>query len=190
MKESPKAARAFEDYLAMPVDGRSLRLLAETYRGSAEPVPTRQLSRLKVWSAAFDWSARIAGLAAQEREEIEQRTRNERVAVMSSGLALAHVRVELLNSIASREAALVRATSDRIEREGASAQLLERYDVLRRRLDASLKALAEETGGRIRRLNVTRSLVSYAEDLARREGFDIEHAKKLARELAEGDGTD
>lgn len=53
--------------------GRSLSLLESKYRESTETVPTRQLSRLKIWSTRYAWQARID--RAKEIEDEERRKR-------------------------------------------------------------------------------------------------------------------
>lgn len=55
-----KAAAAFADYVDMPPGERSLEALAAKYRRRTESVPTKQLSRLKVWSAKYEWPRLIA----------------------------------------------------------------------------------------------------------------------------------
>lgn len=58
-KANDKASAAFVDFVNLG-DDRSLAKLAETYRNSTEPVPTRQLSRLKIWCSRYNWIGRIA----------------------------------------------------------------------------------------------------------------------------------
>jgi hypothetical protein len=53
-----RAAAAFVDFVALG-DDRTLPKLAEMYRNSTKPVPTRQLSRLKIWSSKYNWIPRI-----------------------------------------------------------------------------------------------------------------------------------
>jgi hypothetical protein len=62
-----KAAAAFADFVALG-DGRSLSKLAEVYRNRTEPVPTRQLSRLKIWSSKYNWIARIEQFEDEQAE--------------------------------------------------------------------------------------------------------------------------
>src|SRR5579875_1655683 len=67
---STAAQRAYADYRDMG-SHRSLEKLAEEYRASTEAVPTRQLSRLKKWSAAFGWQERL--LAEETRRDALKR---------------------------------------------------------------------------------------------------------------------
>jgi hypothetical protein len=69
MRETAKAQEAFNDYYAMGPE-RSIPKLAEQYRSSIGAVPTRQLSRLLLWSQRHNWQQRIKDLLAQERERI------------------------------------------------------------------------------------------------------------------------
>jgi hypothetical protein len=57
--ERPKPHQAFMDYVDMGED-RSLPKLARKYKQSTKTVPTKQLSRLKIWSTRFKWQARLA----------------------------------------------------------------------------------------------------------------------------------
>ena len=65
--ESPDAAQAFADYVGLG-PGRTLEALAEMYQARTEPVPTRQLSRLKIWSTAFGWQARLTAARNEATE--------------------------------------------------------------------------------------------------------------------------
>lgn len=58
-KDNPKAEEAFLDFVEMG-PGRSLEALAAKYRSCTEPVPTKQVSRLKIWSSRYGWQARLA----------------------------------------------------------------------------------------------------------------------------------
>lgn len=72
MKDSPKAAQAFADYVAMG-PSRSLSSLCERYRTGTKPVPTNRLTTLKEWSIKYGWQARIAEAATERaREMLEQ----------------------------------------------------------------------------------------------------------------------
>lgn len=68
VRDNPKAEKAFLDYVNMGED-RSLAALAEEYQRRTKGVPTRQLSKLKEWSAAYGWKRRIAQAHAEEAEE-------------------------------------------------------------------------------------------------------------------------
>jgi hypothetical protein len=190
MRESHAAVTAFEDYAAMPPGERSLERLVRRYQTAAEVPPTRRLETLKTWSVNFSWQSRIAGIAAQERESAEARILEERNEVLGTGLALAYERVRVLKLLAGREAVIVRHTLARIaaDPEGLRGRLLSRYQIMKVSLDKSLKAIAEETGGRARPVSVTRDLEDYARQIAIERGYDINEAVALARMVARGEG--
>jgi len=73
-EEPPQALRAFEDYYGMG-EGRSLPKLAKQYRASAEAVPTKQATRLKLWSAAHKWQQRV-----KDRDQATTQARAKQVA--------------------------------------------------------------------------------------------------------------
>jgi hypothetical protein len=189
MRETPRATTAFGDYLAMPAGERSLERLVRRYQTATEAPPTKRLETLKGWSVAHGWQARIAGLAAKERENAEARMIEERDEVLSTGFALTHVRVAVLKQIAAREAAIARRTLAGISADpaGQRGRLLSRFQVMMVSLDKSLKSIAEETGGRVRRVSVQRDLEDYARQLAIERGYDTNDALALARMVARGE---
>jgi hypothetical protein len=77
-QESNRSLEAFEDYWLLG-PSRSLAALAEEYQSSTKPVPTRQLSRLKIWSQQFDWQGRIRKRLAEQALE-ERRRQQEQLA--------------------------------------------------------------------------------------------------------------
>lgn len=64
-----KAAEAFEDYADMLPSERSLEALAAEYQSRTEPVPTRQLSRLKIWSSKYQWRSLIDTVATERAKK-------------------------------------------------------------------------------------------------------------------------
>jgi len=66
-RDNPNAEQAFLDFVEMG-HGRSLEKLAAEYHARTEPVPTKQLSRLKIWSSRYGWQARL-GEAISARAE-------------------------------------------------------------------------------------------------------------------------
>lgn len=74
-RESLRAWRAFIDNRDRG-GPRSLAALYHRYQRRTEGVPTRQLSRLKKWSAAFDWQGRVAAeelrVDALRRQDADQ----------------------------------------------------------------------------------------------------------------------
>ena len=57
--DTAKSWWALQDYAAMGA-ARSLATLADRYRSSTDPVPTRRLQSLKEWSAAHAWQERVS----------------------------------------------------------------------------------------------------------------------------------
>ncbi len=68
---TPRAARAYDDLVARITElgDDTLTGLVAEYQGRTEGVPTRQLSRLKKWSARYGWKARIAQVQAAAADE-------------------------------------------------------------------------------------------------------------------------
>ncbi len=98
MKETNKARSAFEDYYNMG-PGRSLVKLMVQYQTNAKAVPTKHISRLKVWSTEHGWQERgkhrDREVADAAMEEIKERA-------SSSGYSIWQKRVFDLNIIAER----------------------------------------------------------------------------------------
>jgi hypothetical protein len=190
MRETPRAMVAYADYEALG-SGRSLAKLAAEYQrrhNGGATVPTVHLRRLEEWSSRLGWPQRIAAELGRQREEAEAAVREERAEILSSGLALTHERVKLLEGMARREASICVKLLDAMERDDGPnrRRLSDEYGVMKIRLDASLKALAEETGGRVRRVNVVKALEDYAVAVAKEEGVPIEEAKRIARMVTQG----
>lgn len=106
MRETPRAQRAWTDYLRMGV-GRSLPALVAMYveqqrTSTKASVPTTNLRVLSEWSRTFGWQARLQALADQERAEVEARIREERRRVFEDGLALDFERVRVLKRLAQK----------------------------------------------------------------------------------------
>ena len=72
MRETTRARQAWNDYEALGAD-RSLEKLVGEYRNRTDKAPSRQLSRLKAWSVAFGWQARLVAIAEVERQSIVRR---------------------------------------------------------------------------------------------------------------------
>ncbi len=68
---TPKAATAFRDLIErkMRHGDATLTGLIASYRARTEPVPTRQLSTLKKWSAEYGWRERIARAETEAAEQ-------------------------------------------------------------------------------------------------------------------------
>ena len=189
MDESPRAVRAFSDYLAMG-PSRSLARLARRYRSEPTSAPTRRLTTLKVWSATYGWGTRIAERTAREQEAAEAQYLEARRAAMEEGLALDYERVRKLKRIANREAKVVMQTLAEVRDDplGANEALTKRYAAVKSAFDRSLPALAAETGGRVKRVSVKGELTEYAITLARSQGYDEAVAIEIARIVASDGG--
>lgn len=68
-RETPEAAQAFADYVAMLPGERSLEALAKRYQSDTKPVPTKRLSTIKTWSTKHRWQARIVEATTALTEE-------------------------------------------------------------------------------------------------------------------------
>lgn len=100
MRETPKAARAWADYLAMG-PGRSLEALLNRYRSETAP-PTRRLASLKQWSSEYGWQRRLEEIVAREAREAEEQQAAYVRSVLESGFALHHERVRAMGELAGR----------------------------------------------------------------------------------------
>ena len=106
-----------------------------------------------------------------------------RFETMHSGLAQDWHRVEILRKLADGEAQIVLDAQGELKKDkiGANESLTKRYTALSGSLQKNLQALAEETGGRVKRVSVKRELRDYAIELARTQGYD----EKVALEIAD-----
>lgn len=98
MKETPRAAQAWADYLALGPE-RSLEKLAAFYQTRTKPVP---VSTLKLWSTHFDWQGRLKDIAEREAKAAEEREAAYRRSIMEEGYGLAHERVKALKTLAGK----------------------------------------------------------------------------------------
>lgn len=98
MKETNKARSAFEDYYNMG-PGRSLVKLMEQYRTNTKAVPTKHISRLKVWSTGHGWQERVK---RRDREVVDAAMEEIKERAASSGYSIWQKRVFDLNIIAER----------------------------------------------------------------------------------------
>jgi hypothetical protein len=162
MRETPRAAQAWADYLALGPD-RSLAKLHAQYaarqkRGEST-APTTTLRQLEKWSAAFDWQGRLRALADQAAAAAADRQRAYIASIMESGFGLPHERVVALKTLAS--ALLDELTGDEHRRwvsepkqlghgEDATIIRVERFNRAEvESLRGLLDDIAKETGGRI-----------------------------------------
>jgi len=144
--ETSKAIQACNDYLRMG-PGRSLRLLARDYHGSKQKLaPTQSLGTLTNWSTRYDWQDR----AEAHDTELEARKTAEAEAVMSDGLALPYERVRMLKEMAADLQPLqIRVGTKR----GVEIKIIDPAVVAQ--LRGTLDDLAKETGGRVKKQELT-----------------------------------
>lgn len=96
-EESPKARRAWTDYLALGPD-RSLEKLLNQYQTNTR-APTKNITTLKTWSRRYGWQARLQEIADREVREAEAREAAHRREILETGYALPHERVALLKRL-------------------------------------------------------------------------------------------
>lgn len=163
MRETPRAAQAWADYLALGPD-RSLAKLHAQYEARQKhgesTAPTTTLRQLEKWSAAFDWQGRLKAIANHAAAAAEERQRAYIAAIMETGFGLPHERVAALKTLAgalvdelTRPAKNRRWVSEpKLFGHGESAQLI-RVKRFNRAEVESLRGLlddiAKETGGRV-----------------------------------------
>jgi hypothetical protein len=177
-QESPQATRAYADYVSLGPD-RSLDALIGRYRSGTIPAQTRRLSTLKQWSILYRWQGRLQALADAARAEAEARQAAEVRAVMEAGYALTHERVRVLKRLGetladelqgerlwlrdrkSIKVGSTAITSDDGARVIGQEPQYEVFDLERpnaawvEQLRGLLDDIAQETGGRIRRTELS-----------------------------------
>ena len=175
-RESRRANAALRDYLLMGT-GRSINKLVAKY--AADPAaPTKSRVTIAAWSGDFAWVAR-----SQQFDELQQaKTRQEyderRAAIMENGLALTHERVAKLVKLFDqleqyavdeervwlKDVKSVRVgTGIEMSEDGKTREVgeYERVDLIRfndaliGKMLETLAALAAETGGRVRKAELT-----------------------------------
>ena len=144
--ETSKATQACNDYLRLG-PGRSLRILAAKYTDLPQnATPTRSFNTLGAWSTRYAWQAR----AEEYDTELEARKNAEAEAVMSEGLALPYERVRMLKEMAADLQPLqIRAGIKR----GEEIKIIDPAVVAQ--LRGTLDDLAKETGGRVKKQEVS-----------------------------------
>jgi len=157
--------QACNDYLRMG-PSRSLSGLADLYAESIQNAPTGRLLTLKGWSRRYGWVERAAqydaGLEAAKNAEAER--------IMREGLALAHERVRKLDALAGfLEEQLYEQGKDGKHHnvwmpdvksvgygENAEIVTIEHFNgALIREFRDTLADLAAETGGRVKKQEIT-----------------------------------
>jgi hypothetical protein len=182
MKGEPMyAVVACNDYLRMGA-GRGYGTLHAEYmrRLDADPnatIPSRRLRTISGWGSRFDWIKRAELFDA----EVERLRNAKAVEAMTTGYALPHERVMLLNQLITKLAHILSEHDRGMYGEhvrsigSGQAQQVVRDEVFRKDELAQLRGLlddvAKETGGREKRVNVEAS--GLAGLLSNAEGFDI-----------------
>jgi hypothetical protein len=165
-KESPRARRAFDDYLRMApgkTQSRSLRNLLAAYK--TNPLaPTKSWATLTGWSHRYHWVARAAEWDRAEAARIADEYQRRRRAIMETGLAQVHERVDKLNTMFDRlfEDFSAADTLWLHEPKGiGSGENFREVEVIRfnaslvGELRALLDDIASEVGGRPRKTELT-----------------------------------
>jgi len=170
--ESVRANAAFAFYAMMGSD-RSLRNLLAALK-QAEYAPTRSWATLSGWSQMFGWVERARRFDEIQREKDKAAYEARHRAIMESGLALTHERVDKLKNLFAQlegylsdekniwlpDAKSIRVGS--VQEDAGSGKTREAGEYkqidlvhfngpLFDKILATLEALAEETGGRIKK---------------------------------------
>lgn len=184
--ESYQAIEACNDFLRLG-PGRLLSMLVTRYaqgtEGNRLEPPTTSASTLKKWSMRFGWQVRAA---EYDNRELEEPKNERRLRIMEEGLALDYERVAELTELAKFLKAQIYETGVGGEyhnvwmpdvKQVGAGETVERVNIERfngaliSEFRATLDDIAKETGGRIRKTDVT----SNGETLAKLySGIDIE----------------
>ncbi len=175
-RESKRANQAVRDYLLMG-PARSLRKLLASYQGD-ENAPTHSWAQLSFLSVKFDWVARSEQFDKLQQDKARAEYEARRVEIMSTGLALEHERVEVLkrlheklngylsdeNLVWLRDTKAIRTGSHIEVGENGKMAVAGDYQVIDTitfnaaligKVLETVDALAAETGGRVRKTELT-----------------------------------
>lgn len=180
--ENPRAHAALLDYLRLG-PGRTLQALLGTYRLQTSP-PTSFHGTLRKWSSDYAWPARAARYDRLENERLQAEISARREALLQSGMALEHERIdqltdlyEKLRAVAAEPEAfwvkrvqLLRYPDDTWER----VELRYFNEGLVRQLRGLLDDIASETGGRPLRLPARSAPEEAQEPAYRLEDYSLE----------------
>ena len=195
MKETPKAAQAWADYLALGPD-RSLEKLASRYhrrRKFPKSSPASTLRQLKRWSAEFGWQDRLRDIVDREVREAQEREAAHVREVMETGYALPHHRVALLKRLTDDLVADVTEGGRRWVRDVkviGTGEEAEKVDVERfnesefKQIRGLLDDIAKEKGERGLRvkIDIEQRIRVMAEKLGLDPDAAIEEAQRILRE--------
>lgn len=179
--ENKRANQALRDYAYLGTS-RSFEKLRGHYTGGApgtlRPCPTKSSNTMKKWSLAFAWVERVNRWDELERARAQANYEARRAEIMQTGLALDYERVVKLKRVCEqldgylaqsekvwlpdvksiRVGSSLEATPDGKTREIGEyerVELVHFNSALFSQLLAALEALAAETGGRIKRSELT-----------------------------------
>ena len=142
-------------------------------------------------SGSAGWSAKAIQWNWHNRAEaydmdMAQKEEEMRFETMHSGLALEHHRVQTLKKVAEGEADIVLDLQKEVKADTElNESLTKRYATMAQALQKTLEAVAQETGGRVRRVTVKRELRDFAIELARTQGYEESVALQIADMLAD-----
>jgi hypothetical protein len=169
--ESNKAIQACNDWLRLGI-GRTIPMLLEQYEFIPENTsPTKSLNTLYKWYSVYDWKAR----ATQFDEQIEAFKTAEHNNTLQRGLGLTHERLKKLYRLASFLESQLYELSEPDEdgtryfhslwvsdvKQIGKGDEIERVDIERfnsaliSEYRATLKDIAEEVGGRVKKQEVS-----------------------------------
>lgn len=174
--ETKRANQALRDYLMMG-SGRSLNKLLAMYAQDLNP-PTRSHKSMSRWSVIYEWVARADTFDEIQHAKVQAEYDARRKQIMETGLALDHERIEKLKQLHTkldgylldeenvwlRDAKSIRVGSS-IEKTGEDKFTVvgeyERIDLIAfnapliGKILETIDALAAETGGRVRKTELT-----------------------------------
>ena len=160
-REPRRANQALLDYLHLG-PGRTIPALLHRYQMNPFP-PTRSMLSLRQWSSRYQWPQRVAAFDEIENREVQAKYHFERNAILRSGVALEHERVEYLGALYKRLSSFIQSEdvfwTKHVKAVNLGQGQVERYEWRRfngdlvRYLRGLLRDIAHETGGRKIRLN-------------------------------------
>lgn len=103
MTESPRAAEAYAEYVALGPDRSLAKLAALRAERRGELGKSSAIVRqLEKWSVEHGWQERLAALVAAQVAAVEAAEAERVRAIMETGYALAHERVDLLKELTGK----------------------------------------------------------------------------------------
>lgn len=183
--ESDAARAAFADYVEMGA-GRTLEGLVKQYRTRTGPVPTRQLTQVKLWSSTWGWQRRLTAMENRFLIERENEYDRRRAEVMDQGYALDFERVRLLVAMMSRLGNAFVALGESWSRPLNDAEF-DRAIKLVPAVEHLAKGIAQEKGERQKTVNIRADTLAWTRDYARSHGLDEAEAVRIAEAVLRGE---